>query len=377
MTVLLNTLLPILLVVYCLLAGFQTGIWLRWFIRPWRQKSDAALPSRALPLTVLICARNEAENIRRHLPQVLQQQYPAPWELLLVNDASTDETAAILTQLEGQYAHLRVLHIAQKTRAGKKTALLEGLKAARYPFVALSDADCRPASLYWLQHLSAPFLSPDIELVLGYGPFFPAKNAVNAWSRFELAVTALQYVAFTRMGKPYMGVGRNMAWKKSLFERSQGFQKHIALASGDDDLFVNDAARAGNTALCLHPDSFMYSEAPQNLRDWLRQKQRHLSAGLWYKPAHIGMLALVSFSHTVFYFLWLVLLLSGFQAALVWGVYSLRLAVVWYGYRIVFKQLQEKGLLWAVPLLDGLLAVYYGAVYPWAFLTRKSVRWKP
>ena len=359
----------------------QLAVWWGVFARlafAAKNETGVADPDKLPPASVVICARNEADNLKRNLPGILAQVYPAPWELVVVDDASDDETHMVLQAFAEQNTRLRVIRIDEKIRPGKKHALSRGVDAARYDHIFLTDADCRPASGNWLAHLAARFsLQPDIEIVLGYAPMQPAPGAFNRWVRFETAYTAIQYLSFALAGMPYMGVGRNMAWKKSLYKRAGGFEAHMDLPSGDDDLLVNAAAGRGNVAVCLHPESFVYSPAKRNWRDWSRQKHRHLSAGKRYRPGHQVALAMLSLSHTLHYFLLLVLLIAGFGMVTVALCCLLRSFSLLFLYGKILTRLREFHLLSQVPIYDALLAVHYGAFVPISLINNQHAHtWK-
>ncbi len=374
--------------------------------------------SEPVPVSMVICAHNEAENLRQHLPLWLAQDYAGDWELLVVDDASEDETAAVLAFFQEKHARLRVLRVAEKTSPGKKAALAQGIAAAHYEHLVLTDADCAPVSVHWLALMAEALTAqPATEIVLGYAPLYARPGLLNSWARFETAYTALQYFAFAQAGMPYMGVGRNLAWKRRLFEQAGGFVGHADLPSGDDDLLVNAVAQPGRVALCLHSDAFVYSTAKTTWTAWFRQKQRQLGSGLRYRRTHQVALGVVAASHTFHYFFgglmimitiitiiiimtitipipiglrpmllmtglqpWLVAGLrptTGVLAGMVLAVWLLRLVVVLLVWKRVFRGFQERALLVWVPLLDLLLSIYYASFVLFTFVRgRKGVDWK-
>ncbi len=333
---------------------------------------------KLVPVSVVVCARNEAENLRRHIPLWLAQVYATDWELLIVDDASEDDTSTILQFFEAQNPRLQVLRLAEKTSPGKKAALARGIAAATYEHLVLTDADCAPVGPHWLAHMANALAEkPKTEIVLGYAPLSARSGLLNSWARFETAYTALQYFAFARIGMPYMGVGRNLAWKRALFQQAGGFVGHADLPSGDDDLLVNAVAQPGRVVLCLHPASFVYSDAKTTWTAWLRQKQRQLGSGLRYRWGHQIVLAAVAASQIFHYFFALVLLLVWYSPALVLAIWLLRLVLACTVWKRVFRRFQERNLLIWVPLLDVLLAIYYAVFVPLAFLRgKKGVNWK-
>ncbi|MEO6760346.1 MAG: glycosyltransferase, partial [Saprospiraceae bacterium] len=300
------------------------------------------------------------------------------WELLIVDDASNDETPALLQFFQEKNPRLRVVRLAEKKTLGKKAALAQGVAAARYEHLLLTDADCAPVGPHWLAVMAGSLAATGAtEIALGYAPLLERPGLLNKWARFETAYTALQYFAFAKIGMPYMGVGRNLAWKRPLFRQAGGFVRHADLPSGDDDLLVNAVARRGQVALCLNPAAFVYSEAKTTWAAWLRQKQRQLGSGLRYKWFHQVVLGAVAASQTLHYFFALLLLLADFRPGWVLGIWLLRLLFVLPVWRRVLRGFQEQNLLAWVPLLDILLAIYYAGFVPFAFLGgQKKVRWK-
>jgi glycosyltransferase involved in cell wall biosynthesis len=248
------------------------------------------VPSAAAgPVSVIICASNEAENLRHYLPRILQQQYhfadgsPA-FEVIVVNDRSEDDTAKVLSGFQEMYPQLRVIRIEQnmpRDLPGKKFPLSQGLAAASYDWIVCTDADCSPGSLAWLRFMTAP-LAAGKEIVAGYGGMVLQKGWLNLFIRYETKHTFLQYLSFTRFGLPYMAVGRNLAATKDAFLRAQAAPQWKALPSGDDDLLVQLCADKSNMAVVAHPGSFTWSRPKGTWREYLLQKQRHVSTGKFY-----------------------------------------------------------------------------------------------
>lgn len=327
-------------------------------------------------VSIILCARNEAANLRHHLPGWLQQEYPGPWELVVVDDASEDDTGAVLQEWQEQHPRLRVVTITEKRHPGKKQALAQGIATARFDILLLTDADCRPAGPHWAEKMTAPFLDNQaFEFVLGYGPMAPGRGFLARWTRFETAFIAMQYLVCARAGMPYMGVGRNLAFLKRVFERVNGFSQHTHLASGDDDLLVNAAANGRNTTWCADPQAFVYSAGKTTWEGWARQKRRHLSAGVAYRWRHQMLLGMLGMSYTLHYFLLFCFLLMGAVPKTVLFLWLSRTIVLYLMYRRSFSILREPGLLSHFPIYDALLAVYYGAFVPTVLIGKKTHSW--
>jgi glycosyltransferase involved in cell wall biosynthesis len=252
------------------------------------------------PVSIVICAKDEAENLRKNLKVVLIQNYPV-FEVIIVNDQSTDNTIKVIAEYFDRNDNIRLFNIkpGNKPLPGKKFALKTGIANAKYDIIVVTDADCKPVSAHWLEHLVGNYLS-DTDFVLGYAPFYKAPTLLNKIARYENVMTAMQYLSFAKVGMPYMGVGRNMSFRKELFKNWEQ-KKGKDLASGDDDLFVNALAKSRNTELCLHKDSFTYSEAKTTWGEWIRQKTRHVSTSGHYKFTHKLVLFLFALSNFLFY----------------------------------------------------------------------------
>lgn len=312
----------------------------------------------ARPLSVIICARNEALNLREFLPVVLEQDYPE-FEVVVVNDRSWDGTDDILKDLAGRYAHLKIVTIGEgeKFIAGKKFAVTMGIKAARYDWLVFTDADCEPASANWLSGMQQPD-NDKTEFLLGYSPYLRKPGLLNALIRFETFFTAVNYLSFALKGMPYMGVGRNMAYKKALFFKNKGFAAHMHIPSGDDDLFVNAHANKRNTAIRIHKDTQVWSAPETSLGAYLRQKKRHFGAGRFYKAKHKFVLSFQIIFQFLFYVFLIALLFFPPAAYIALGIFGLSVLIRCFIYPRLLNRLSYGGLSWWFPLLDILLFVF-------------------
>ena len=322
-------------------------------------------PEAAPAVSVVIAARNEARNLASHLPQVLAQAYPGECEVIVVDDASTDDTAAVLARLARSHPRLRVVDGGEKSQPGKKAALARGIAVARHDSIVVTDADCRPASTHWLSGLVAA-RAPGIEIVLGVAPLTTgdarspdtAARALGAWARFEAAYTAMQYLSAALAGRAYMGVGRNLLYRRSAYTRVGGFAEHAGIAGGDDDLFVNAAARGADVAVCVAPATWVYSAAEPTWRAYLRQKRRHLGVSTHYKVSDQVWLATLAGSHAAFYLGLGALLTARHPYAAAWLYVGRGLVVAPRAMRAM-RGLGVGDLCWAWPLLDAGIGVYY------------------
>ena len=334
-------------------------------------QESATLP----PVSIIICARNEAENLRQNLPFFLAQDYPA-FELIVVDDHSTDKTAEVVLEFQKKFSTLRLLSIQSETSPGKKAALSLGIQQASFERLFLSDADCRPKSRQWLKMMQRSF-SENVQIVLGYGPYLKRSGWLNRFLRFEAFYTAIQYFSFALAGHPYMGVGRNLAYDRAVFQQAGGFSKHAHLASGDDDLLVNAVAHANNTAINLFPEARIYSLPITSWRGYYIQKRRHLSVGSHYRWQHQIALGTLALSHFAFYAASvLLLILSPGWWPLLTLNYLVRMSVVLLVAKGASKHLGEYDLLPFLPLLDALYLVYYLVFAPSLLTGSRIQKWK-
>ena len=327
------------------------------------------------PVSLIICARNESICLRKYLPAILEQDYSS-FEVIVVNDCSWDETGQLLEEFSKKYSHLKIVTIKEqeKYRHGKKFALTLGIKAAANEILILTDADCKPAGQNWLSLIQRNF-SVEKEIVLGYGAYIKESGIINKLIRYDTFYIAMQYLSSALNGQAYMGVGRNLAYKKSIFFRSKGFAKHNHILSGDDDLFINENATTSNTAIEIDKEAITYSEPKKIFSDWFSQKKRHLSTGKYYKLSHKLSLALQNVSALVFYSLLIILLILHFDWRILLSLYSISLLLKFPIIYKVTNKLNEKDLVWAFPVLD-IIHSFLQPVFFTANLLTKQSKWK-
>ncbi len=350
------------------------------------------LPAYWPKVSIVICGKNEAQNIGKFLPLVLAQQYiHNDWELLFVNDASSDESAAILEKLQQQYPQLNIVTIepgAQRRFPGKKHALLQGLKQAQYELVLLTDADCYPASECWLEGMVRAYQQLkdknglEQNFVLGYGAYQKSAGLLNRFVRWETLHTFMQYATWARLYRPYMGVGRNLLYHKKsvidLLEQDTEFSTTFAeTASGDDDLIISKLATIENTIIADHATTHTISVAPAGWKQWWRQKTRHVSSGKYYAPLVKYGLALYALSAFAFWLLALIVLVSsvGLIQKLVLFLIFCRLLAFWanaFKWSSVAGPTQQA---WFYPVGELIWLLYNVAVSPFIFWKNKQ-QWK-
>ena len=315
-------------------------------------KAQKSTPKK-IPISVIVCAKNEAENVIRFVPLLAEQDYP-DYEIILIDDASSDATLEIFEEFEKQYSNIRLVKVENNEAfwGNKKYALTLGIKASKKDYLLFTDADCYPASKDWITSMSSQF-TMNKTIVLGYGAYEKiAGSFLNKIIRFETMLTAIQYFSWAKIGHPYMGVGRNLAYKKEEFYNVKGFIDHMQIRSGDDDLFINQVAKSKNTAICYSPESFTYSQPKTSFKDWFNQKRRHVSTARFYKTFDGVQLALFYSSQLLFVILAIVLLAFQYQWILVISIIGFRYLFTWITLGFSSGKLKEKDVMYWFPIIE-------------------------
>jgi len=323
-----------------------------FFLRIIRFKDSTADPEIWPAISVIICARNELENLKKLIPILLNQDYP-DFEIIIIDDRSEDAMYDYMLEQKSQNQRVKLVRI-NYTPEGmnpKKFALTMGIKSARHNNLLFTDADCFPASENWIRSM-ARHMAAEEEITLGYSPYQKQKGILNSLIRYDTFFTAVQYFSFAMAGLPYMGVGRNLAYKRPLFMKLKGFYKHIPVTGGDDDLFVNRAASRNNISVCLDSDSFTFSIPKTNFYEWYRQKTRHLSVGKYYKSSHKFLLGLLAASNLIFYISVIPLFFFELTMPLAIGGFVWKMVNHAVVMNQIKKKLDDPFSFWAFPLLD-------------------------
>ncbi|WP_397361982.1 glycosyltransferase [Olleya sp. R77988] len=316
------------------------------------------------PVSVIICAKNEAENIKIFLPYILEQDYP-DFEVVLINDSSYDDTLDLFEAFALKNNNVKIVNVRNNEAfwGNKKYALTLGIKAAKYNHLLFTDADCKPVSNQWIKEMSAHFNQKQT-IVLGYGAYNKIKNSLlNKLIRFETLLTATQYFSFAKIGIPFMGVGRNLAYHRDEFYQSNGFIKHMKIRSGDDDLFINQVATSKNTTFCYTKNSFTTSVPKTSFKNWFKQKRRHVSTAKHYKFSHQFLLATFYISQVLFWILGVTLAITTFLWPFVLGLIIIRFIIQFLSLGFSAKKLNELDTILLLPFLEILLIVFQFSIF--------------
>lgn len=330
--------------------------------------------SQQHPVSVVVCARDEAANLAKNLPGVLVQRYASTHEVIVVNHNSQDETRYLLEEFKKTFKTLQIFNLEQEAKGipGKKYPLSIGIKESKHEVILLTDADCVPASEHWIEKMQNGY-DEQTEVVLGYGAYYKKPGFLNKIIRFETFHAAMQYLSFAMAGIPYMGVGRNLSYKKTVFFRSKGFSSLNHVVGGDDDLFVNKVATKKNTRVVIDSDSFTLSEPKKSFNEWYKQKNRHYTTSKFYKSSHKFLLGLYSFSHFFFFPLFILsLIFADWKITL--GIFALRFISQAVIYFKAMKKLNEKDLYSYWFILDWWMILYY-CIFAFAIWRKPKKNW--
>lgn len=326
-------------------------------------------------VSVVICCRNEEENLLSNLQSIVEQDYPN-FEVIVVNHMSSDDSCYVLEAFQQHYKHLRVVNVNRSSHLsyGKKFPLSIGIKAAKNEYLLLTDADCMPTSNQWLKKMVSNFSEDQKEIVLGYGPMNKTKGFLNRFIRFENTYIAMTYFSFALAKIPYMSVGRNFGYSRELFIQNKGFKSHYSVISGDDDLFLQEVGTRKNVSIELDEQSWTYSDGKDSWNGWFKQKQRHYTASPHYSFIKKMLLGSYSFTWLVAVLLFVILLFDIEYRGLSVVIFGSLILIKWLVFLLGFNKLKAAALALLLPVWETL----YMLLTPFVFFTSNksnSQRW--
>lgn len=327
------------------------------------------------PVSVIVCAHDEEQNLKELLPLLLEQDHPE-FEVIIVDDRSNDGTYDYLLQATQQDSRLKMVRVAEKPEYinGKKFGITLGIRAANYNWLLFTDADCRPVSKYWITRMTERY-NDQTQFVLGFSPYRKEEGLLNSFIRFESLLTGIQAFGMALLGKPYMGVGRNLAYTKSLFIQSKGFNNYLGVVGGDDDLFVNVHATKSNTRLCLDIESSVVSTPKTTWTEFMDQKLRHLYAGKRYKFLDKIILGSFMMSWLLTWFVVVPLMYYVQPIGLLLVLFLFRWILLVWLFNEASRRLGDQFESWKTLFLDFIFPFYY-LVTGLRALVIKRIRWK-
>jgi cellulose synthase/poly-beta-1,6-N-acetylglucosamine synthase-like glycosyltransferase len=363
------------LIVFLIVVGYQILHVIFFNFRLLIHKSKTEIKDSELPpLSVIICARNEESNLFKLIPLVAKQDYPK-FELIIVNDQSQDDSIHIIKAYKKEFPFIRIIELEKNKHRqfGKKLPLTVGIKGSKYNHIVVTDADCKPVSDQWLK-TTAKLFNEKKEIVLGYSPYKKLKGFLNKLIRFDTSIIAITYMSYAKNRLAYMGVGRNMAYSKKLWEEVDGFKNHYHIASGDDDLFIKDVSKKNNTTINMDPKSYIYSDPKTTWTSWINQKARHFTTATEYKLINKLFLGIFPLTLFMMYFIFVILLFNTDWYYFVLAVFGLRLLIYWVINGLLLKKLEAKDLIWLFPFYELLHSIVIPFIY-YSNLNKESKKW--
>ena len=367
--------LDIIFYVFIIIAFVQILYYLGIFGKFAFAKSKTVTPKR-IPVSVIVCAKNEAEKVKQFVPLLAAQNYP-DFEIVLIDDASADETLDIFEEFEKQYSNVKLVKVENNEAfwGNKKYALTLGIKAASKEYLLFTDADCYPATTDWITQMSSHF-TLNKTIILGYGGYEKVKNSfLNKIIRYDALLMATQYFAWAKLGKPYTGEGRNLAYKREEFFKVNGYIDHMNIRMGEDALFINQAATKKNTTVCFSPESFTYCEAKKTFKEWFAQKRRHDYTATFFSSFDKLQIKLYTITQVLFFILAIVLLSLQFDWRFVVPVIALRYLAGWITMGYSASKLKEKDVIYWYPIIEIILTFTKINVF-FTNMFSKPVHWK-
>ncbi|MBX2842604.1 MAG: glycosyltransferase [Flammeovirgaceae bacterium] len=326
-------------------------------------------------ISIVIAARNEYENLKKLIP-LLKTQTHQNFEVIVVDDRSEDRSFDLLNKFKEGFPQLKIIRVEEMKENWnpKKYALQLGINQTRSKIILLTDADCVPISNRWVSIIHGQYES-ETSIILGVGLYQKRHGLLNVFIQFETLYTAMQYLGFALIGKPYMGVGRNLSYRKSIILDSGLFKDIQNITGGDDDLIVNKVGNKRNVRIVINKESQTISEPPETFFEWYRQKIRHLSVGVKYNLENKVFLGTLNFSHIGFYFCILILSLLKIEWLFVSVVYLFRILALTLIIYFTNKKLKAGFPVMATPFVD-ILYVFYYVVIGFASISTRKILWK-
>jgi glycosyltransferase involved in cell wall biosynthesis len=359
---------------YCFLvlcvAGFIQFLYLLFIFRRLAFFYPKQQEQSLFPVSIIIAARDESDNLYENLPMILSQDYPE-FEVIVVNHQSIDDSNWLLIAFQQQFKNLRVIDIPKNKhlRAGKKFPITLAIKGAKYEHILLTDADCKPSSHQWLQKMAGSF-STSKQIVIGYGPFTKQKGFLNKLIRFDAAWIGVNYLSMALSKLPYMGVGRNLGYTKTVFNSVSGFKSHYGLPSGDDDLFIQQVAQKSNYTINIDPETFCFSPAAPTWKRWVRQKSRHYTTSNQYEVIKKLLLGIYPVSLLLMWISFVILMFK-LDFRIISGILFGKVFLLkWWIQGKCLIKLQEKNFVFLLPFWD----VFYAVITPILFYLTEQKR---
>jgi glycosyltransferase involved in cell wall biosynthesis len=297
----------------------QLFFYLFIYIRPYnylKKKEDISVPNEALPaVSVIVTSKNSAEELEQNLPFIMEQDYP-DFEVIVVNRGSTDDTDMVLKAAEQKYSRLYHTYVPVEADGinEKKLAITLGIKAAKNDYLLFTEAYCKPCSTQWIREFGKEFTQGK-EVILGFSRLeIPQKTGLRGFMLYDNLIHHLKFLSMAILHKPFMGIGRNLAYKKDLFFKHKGYSSILNLEGGEDDLYINRIAPPKKTGVALSGKSMTETGSVNHFSEWRALKSGYLYSKRYYKGTSFRIFSLETFSKYVFYLLFICATVLGIVA---------------------------------------------------------------
>lgn len=327
------------------------------YLRParrFRASQSNETPKKLPPVSVILIVHNDAMWLRENLPYLLEQDYPN-YELVVVDFVSQDDTSDVLKICSNHYALLKTVQFRQDVNSyrGKKYPLSIGIKSAQNDIILLSEPECVPKDFNWVRRMVEGYANPETKIVLGYCGIRQKKSLFNALQVYDNLVYYLRFIAAALSGHPYTGNSCNLSYRRSFFFDHGAFYKHLSIAQGADDIFVNQNATHDNTAVILAPDSFTLTDAQPTLAKWMHKRRERTATRRFYSIRQKLQLIIYPLTVCLFYTSIVMLFINHLMP---WQILAGVVALDWiwqiYMMHFATKHFGVKVLHWFAPLFE-------------------------
>ena len=355
--------LTMLVVIFIISTLVQAFFWIVQLDIVNRHDENHQYPELEKPsVSIVIAVKDEYDNVQELIPSLTCQDYPN-FNIIFVDDHSSDETLGFLKQQDP--SKITVLELPE-LKNGKKAALTFGIQHCTASWILFTDADCKPVSPNWINEMMKK--SSTCDVILGYSPSQLSGNFLSHWINYETWFIAMQYLSAAIMNISYMAVGRNMAFKRSLFNEVGGYDNHPEVKSGSDDLFISGLPENTKVGIAIYKDSWVLTQSSTSIWAYNQQKRRHLTTAPYYKLSTKLRLAVISFSQLAWY---ISLFFIQIPIVIACGL-SIRFLVLYLiGNRSRYA-LRPQFHLYLLPVYDFLLMIFYFLISPTLVFSRKN-----
>lgn len=297
------TLAYLIIAVYCVMIGYAISGWKKLKVEeesePW------------LGISILIAARNEAQNIETVIRDIFNQSYASElFELIVIDDHSEDETLSIAESLKVEFQNLKVL--SNTNGEGKKAALVTGIQEAKFETIATVDADCRVPS-EWLITMTSHWQQGQTKMLLG--PIVLEAEPLilqQAQAMENLAIMGLTG-GFGSHQKPIMANGANLFFDKKYFEEIGGYASSEN-PSGDDVFTMLQFSEKWpeSVRFVKHYESAVLTRPEPTFSNFWQQRKRWLSKKGGYSNWLVKGTAIITYLANLAAFVSLLFIIGAF-----------------------------------------------------------------